>query len=110
MKKQKESQEEIDKIADFFKAFGDATRIKIILAIKDEEKCVKDISEKCNMEISAISHQLSTLKKKNIVKSRKLGKEVLYTISDDHIKDLVESTLIHVNEEDEKWTKKLKRI
>lgn len=102
MKKQKERQEEIDKIADFFKAFGDATRIKIILAIKDEEKCVKDISEKCNMEISAISHQLSTLKKKNIVKSRKLGKEVLYTISDDHIKDLVESTLIHVNEEDEK--------
>ena len=86
----------------FFKAFGDATRIKIILAIKDEEKCVKDISEKSNMEISAISHQLSTLKKKNIVKSRKLGKEVLYTISDDHIKDLVESTLIHVNEEDEK--------
>ena len=62
------------------------------------------------MEISAISHQLSTLKKKNIVKSRKFGKEVLYTISDDHIKDLVESTLIHVNEEDEKWTKKLKRI
>ena len=98
MKKLKIDEQKIEKIADFFKAFGDNTRIKIILSIRDEEKCVKDISKECNMEISAISHQLSSLKKRNIVKSRKIGKEVLYSISDDHVKDLIESTLIHIDE------------
>lgn len=91
----------IDKICDmsnFFKALSDETRLKIILVISDGEICVNDIANKIGMTKSAVSHQLSYLKKLRLVKSRKDGKEVYYSLDDDHVNLLIKSAWEHVNE------------
>ena len=83
----------------FFKILGDSTRIKIILSIGDEEECVSAICEKINMSKSAVSHQLALLRAARLVKYRKIGKEVYYSLDDDHVKLLINSAWEHVNEE-----------
>lgn len=86
-------------VSDFFKILSDETRIKIIWALDQTEMCVCDLSESLNMTISAVSHQLALLRKFNIVKNRKSGKEVFYSLLDNHIKNLIDSTIIHIQED-----------
>lgn len=85
-------------MADFFKALSDSTRIKIINALYISEMCVCDISVLLNMTKSAISHQLKNLKELNLIKSRKQGKEVYYSLADRHVGIVFEITKEHVQE------------
>lgn len=85
-------------LAEFFKVFGDSTRIKILWALEESEMCVCDIACLLNMTQSAISHQLRVLKQANLVKNRKEGKVVYYSLNDDHVKQILEQGLIHINE------------
>lgn len=85
-------------IADFYKALSDSTRIKIINLLEKNELCVCDISSILNMTKSAVSHQLKNLRELNLIKSRKIGKEVWYTLADDHVKQVFDISLEHVLE------------
>lgn len=85
-------------MADFYKALSDSTRIKIINALYISEMCVCDISVLLNMTKSAISHQLKNLKELNLIKSRKQGKEVYYSLADRHVGIVFEITKEHVQE------------
>lgn len=85
-------------LADFFKIFGDSTRVKIIWALDENEMCVCDIAVLLNMTKSAISHQLKTLKQANLVKYRREGKVVYYSLKDDHVKDIFEKGMEHIKE------------
>ena len=86
-------------LADLFKIFGDSTRIKILWALEEVEMCVCDISFLLNMTQSAISHQLRILKQAKLVKNRKEGKIVFYSLNDEHIKQIFIQGLIHITEE-----------
>jgi ArsR family transcriptional regulator len=85
-------------LSDFFKIFGDSTRVKIIWALDEKELCVCDIAVLLNMTKSAISHQLKTLKQANLVKFRREGKVVYYSLKDDHVKDIFEKGMEHIKE------------
>lgn len=85
-------------LADLFKIFGDSTRIKIICALFQSEMCVCDIATLLGMNQSAISHQLRVLKQARLVKYRKDGKVVYYTLDDDHVKGIFDQGLAHLNE------------
>lgn len=91
-------------IADFYKAMSDSTRVKILNLLEMQELCVCDISFILNMTKSAVSHQLKNLKEMNLIKGRKQGKEVWYSLADRHIKDVFDVSLEHImeNREDEK--------
>lgn len=90
--------EKINDMTDFFKALSDLTRIKILLVISNGEICVNDIASKIDMTKSAVSHQLAYLKKLRLIKSRRDGKEVYYSLDDDHVNLLIKSAWEHVNE------------
>lgn len=90
--------EEIFDLAELFKVFGDSTRIKIINALMTEELCVCDIAEITNSTPSAISHQLRVLKQAKLVKYRKDGKSVFYSLDDDHVKEIFEKGCEHIEE------------
>ena len=94
-----EKLEIIDSMALFFKNFSDPTRLKI-LTILDRvgQMCVCDIAVSLNMTKSAISHQLKYLKDCNLVRSVKNGKEVFYALSDNHVKDIIETGIAHLKE------------
>lgn len=85
-------------LADFFKVFGDSTRIRILWALDEAEICVCDIAFLLNMTQSAISHQLRILKQANLVKNRKEGKIVFYSLNDEHVKQILNQGLIHISE------------
>ena len=85
-------------LADVFKIFGDVTRLKILYALFDSELCVCDIANELNMSQSAISHQLRTLKTAKLVKNRKEGKIVYYSLDDEHVKHIFDQGLLHVTE------------
>lgn len=85
-------------LAEFFKVFGDSTRIKIMYALFEQEMCVCDIAALLNMTQSAVSHQLRILKQSRLVKYRKEGKVVYYSLDDEHIKDIFKEGLEHINE------------
>lgn len=87
-------------LAELFKVFGDSTRIKILWALDESEMCVCDIAYLLNMTQSAISHQLRVLKQAKLVKNRKEGKIVFYSLDDEHINQIFELGLIHIAEED----------
>lgn len=86
-------------VADLFKVFGDSTRARIICALSISELCVCDLSSILNMSQSAVSHQLRILKQGRIVKSRRAGKVVYYSLDDDHIKNLFSIAFDHVMED-----------
>lgn len=86
----------ITEISTFFKILGDNTRVKILFALDHNEMCVCDIANVLNMTKSSISHQLSYLKDSNIVKSRKSGKEVYYSLDDEHVKEVFEVAISHI--------------
>ena len=88
----------IANLSEVFKLFGDATRIKILWVLFDRERCVYDISDALNMSQSAISHQLRVLKEARLVCSRREGKNTFYSLSDEHVKRIIEQVLIHINE------------
>lgn len=91
-------EDELYDLADFFKIFGDSTRVKIIWALDEQEMCVCDIAALLNMSKSAISHQLRTLKQADLVKHRRDGKVVYYSLKDDHVKDIFEKGMEHIRE------------
>ena len=85
-------------LAEFFSVMGDSTRIKILYLLFEGEMCVCDISEKLSMSMSAISHQLRVLKNSRLVKYRKLGKSVLYSLDDEHVKTIINMGVEHIEE------------
>ncbi len=85
-------------LAELFKVFGDTTRIKILCALLESEMCVCDIAALLSMNQSAISHQLRVLKQARLVKYRKEGKAVFYSLDDEHVKQIFDQGLVHVNE------------
>lgn len=86
-------------LAELFKVFGDSTRIRILWALAEAEMCVCDIAALLNMTQSAISHQLRVLKQARLVKYRKDGKIVYYLLDDEHVKQIFNQGLVHINEE-----------
>ena len=92
-----QSQELLD-LADFFKVFGDATRIKILYVLSQSEMCVCDIANLLKMGQSAISHQLRVLKQMRLVKFRREGKTVFYSLADGHIETILAQGMEHINE------------
>ena len=86
-------------VAEMFKVFGDITRTKILSALFEAELCVCDITEIVKMSASAVSHQLRILRQTKIVKSRRSGKEVYYSLDDEHISQIYRTALEHLNEE-----------
>mgnify|MGYP001027154201 CR=1 FL=1 len=93
------SDEELYELSDLFKVFGDSTRIKILCALFESEMCVCDISVLLNMTQSAISHQLRVLKQTRLVKYRREGKTIFYSLDDEHIKQIFDQGLSHINEQ-----------
>lgn len=91
------SQEKADAVADLFKVFGDTTRVKILHLLTISEMCVCDISAALDMTQSAISHQLRVLKQAGLVKNRKEGKIVYYSLDDDHVLKVLTQGIDHVN-------------
>lgn len=85
-------------LAELYKIFGDSTRIRILYALFEKELCVNDIAEELSMTMSAISHQLRILKQARLVKYRREGKAVFYSLSDDHVKSIIEMGLEHISE------------
>lgn len=85
-------------LAELFKVFGDSTRIKILSALSGGELCVCDISTAVGMTSSAVSHQLKILKNAELVKFRREGKTVFYSLADSHVNTMLEQGLEHVNE------------
>ncbi len=85
-----------NKIADFYKILQDRTRIKILYALDQSEMCVCDIANVLSMSKSSISHQLGTLRRSGVVKCRKNGKEVYYMLDDDHVKEVIEIAIKHI--------------
>ena len=98
VKKRMPDERELYDLSDFFKVLGDSTRAKIIWALDESEMCVCDIAVLFNMTKSAISHQLRSLRQANLVKFRKEGKSVFYSLKDDHVKDIFEKGLEHIRE------------
>ncbi len=90
--------EKLYDLAELFKVFGDTTRVKILYALFEEEMCVCDIADLLNMTQSAISHQLRVLKQARLVKFRKEGKTVYYSLDDNHIKQIFNCGLCHIEE------------
>lgn len=85
-------------LAELFKVFGDSTRTRILWALDEAEMCVCDIAYLLNMTQSAISHQLRVLKQAKLVKHRREGKIVFYSLEDEHIRQIFELGLIHISE------------
>jgi len=98
VRKNMKEDELLYELADFFKIFGDSTRVKILNALFSSEMCVCDLSALLNMNQSAISHQLRILKQSRLVKYRKEGKVVYYSLADEHIKKIFDQGLVHLME------------
>jgi hypothetical protein len=91
-------EDKIIDLAELYKIFGDSTRIKIINILIDNELCVNQISEKTNVSQSAISHQLRILKSSKLVKYRKEGNSIFYSLADDHVEKIFKIGCEHINE------------
>lgn len=91
-------QEELLDLADFFKVFGDGTRLKILYVLLSTEMCVYDIAAVLGMSQSAISHQLRVLKQMALVKNRREGKTIFYSLADSHIVTILSQGLDHIEE------------
>ena len=92
-------EEELYDLAELFKVFGDTTRIRILYVLFEAEVCVCDISESLNMSQSAVSHQLRILKQNKLVKARREGKSMFYSLADEHVRMIIAMGQEHINEE-----------
>ena len=90
--------ETLYRLAELFKVFGDPTRIRILYTLCGQELCVQDIANKLSMTQSAISHQLRILKQMSLVKFRRDGKTIYYSLADDHVATIMDQGLEHVCE------------
>lgn len=90
--------EVLKELADFFKVFGDTTRIRILCVLFQSEMCVCDLAEVLGMTQSAISHQLRMLKQMKLVKNRREGKTVFYSLADSHIQTIMNQGMEHISE------------
>lgn len=91
-------EEELYDLAELFKVFGDSTRIRILYVLFEAELCVCDIAQTLGMTQSAISHQLRILKQSKLVKSRREGKQVFYSLADDHVRTIIDQGREHIEE------------
>ena len=91
-------EDELYDLAEIFKVFGDSTRIKILYVLFESEMCVCDIAELLGMTQSAISHQLRSLKQSRLVKARREGKTVFYSLADGHVRTILDQGMEHVAE------------
>ncbi|WP_461810105.1 ArsR/SmtB family transcription factor [Faecalimonas sp.] len=91
-------EEMLTDLADFFKVFGDTTRVKILYVLLQSEMCVCDLAEVLQMTQSAISHQLRVLKQAKLVKNRRDGKTVFYSLEDGHIQTILNQGMEHISE------------
>ncbi len=98
VKKLLPDRDSLDELTELFKVFGDKTRIKILCVLLEKELCVCDIAEAVDMSVSAVSHQLRTLKQSQLIKYRRSGKTVFYSLADDHVKIMLSNGIEHVNE------------
>lgn len=96
--KQMPNDEELYDLAELFKVFGDSTRIKILYVLFENEMCVCDIAELLHMTQSAISHQLRVLKQSRLVKYRREGKTVFYSLADNHVHTIINQGIEHIEE------------
>lgn len=92
-------EDDLYSLADFFKVFADSTRIRILYVLLCSETCVCDIAQLLNMTQPAISHQLRILKQMDLVKTRRDGKTVFYSLADDHIASILRMGMEHICEE-----------
>ncbi len=98
VEKKMPGEDKVIELSDFFKVFGDSTRIRILWALDQAEMCVCDIAVLLNMTKSAISHQLRVLRECKLVKPRRDGKVVYYSLADSHVKEIFEKAVEHLNE------------
>ena len=87
-----------EELASLYKIFGDSSRVKILVALTQSKMCVGEISEFLSITQSAVSHQLRILKTSNLVKSRRDGKNVIYSLADEHIKHIIDCGMEHITE------------
>jgi len=90
--------ETLEAIAELFKAFGDPTRVRILTNLQERELCVGDIAEAVELSQSAVSHQLRILKQMHLIKYRRDGKNLWYSLADDHVRTILQMGLEHVLE------------
>lgn len=90
--------ETLSELADLFKLFGDPTRLKILMSLSQYELCVCDLAALIGMSQSAVSHQLRILKQGRLVKSRREGKSVFYSLADDHVHTMLAQGMEHISE------------
>ncbi len=98
IKQKMPSDETVYNLTEVFKVFGDPTRAKILCCLNVQSLFVGELAEVLNMSLSAVSHQLRILRNAKLVKSEKMGKEVLYSLDDDHVMSIIELTLTHLAE------------
>lgn len=90
--------EQIYDLAELFKVFGDSTRMRILFVLFEAEVCVCDMAAALNMTDSAVSHQLKILKQNKLVKSRREGRSVFYSLADEHVRTIVSQGMEHIKE------------
>ena len=88
----------ISQLSDFFKILGDGTRLRILFAVDSEPLCVCEICAVLGMTKSAVSHQLKILRQSNLVRSERRGKNIYYELADEHVRDIIEKALEHIEE------------
>ncbi len=93
-----QNEEIIIDLADLFKIFSDSTRLKILLSLVDSERCVSEIGDELQMSATAISHQLRVLKQSHLVKYRRNGKQVYYSLADSHVERIINCGIEHIEE------------
>ena len=98
MTKKQMKEIEIYDLAELFKVFGDSTRLRILFVMFEEELCVGDLEEKLGMTQSAISHQLKILKQSKLVKTKRDGKMIYYSLADEHVRSIIAQGLEHIEE------------
>jgi DNA-binding transcriptional ArsR family regulator len=89
--------QEIEKVSQIFKVLSDVTRLKIVLTLKSGERNVTSIAEVVEMEQSAVSHQLKLLRDNDVVKSRRDGKTIYYSLDDHHVLEILDKTFTHIH-------------
>lgn len=93
------NEEEVMELADLFKMFGDSTRLRILSALYDREVAVTDLAEELSMTQSAVSHQLKVLKSGKLIRGRRDGKQIRYSLADDHVRTIIAMGKEHIEEE-----------
>ena len=91
-------EDEMYDLAELFKCFGDSTRIRILCVLLEGEFCVGDIAEALNMTQSAVSHQLKLLKQAKLIAGKREGKQILYSLADEHVRSIINIGIEHIEE------------